>query len=375
VDTQRSEADATVSAEHENHTHAATKLATQRPDARATASAEHENHTHAAAKPVAQPSAAKATASKEHEHRAAKPTHAAVKQVAQRPAAKATASKEHTDRAVVKTVAQPSAAKATASNEHEHRAAKTMHAAVKPVAQRSAAKAIASKGHEHRALKPTHTVVKPVARRSHSKATASKERDHRAAKTTKPVIQRFAAKATGSADHEQHTAAAIRWTKRGRFTAECGPVKKRHLSKWKLSLSQNPGVGMNPDSITPFETVFKDDFAYVKCAKDELLSVGDKFGNGKLNYKVEHTYNVSIIRYADMVPSEHQVLMSQKVCFQFCRTVPGMSFFGLVYGRDCYCAPFFPRCGGGQLRLRLAMQGRVSALPGHVWGSEQERPL
>merc|ERR1719387_1525387 len=33
--------------------------------------------------------------------------------------------------------------------------------------------------------------------------------------------------------------------------------------------------------------------------------------------------------------------MTPKVCFEFCRTVPGMLFFGLIYGRECYCTPYF----------------------------------
>merc|ERR1740133_654605 len=33
--------------------------------------------------------------------------------------------------------------------------------------------------------------------------------------------------------------------------------------------------------------------------------------------------------------------MTQKVCFEFCRTVPNMGFFGVVNGRGCYCTPYF----------------------------------
>merc|ERR1719247_3557405 len=29
-----------------------------------------------------------------------------------------------------------------------------------------------------------------------------------------------------------------------------------------------------------------------------------------------------------------------RVCFNFCRTVKGATFFGLLHGRDCYCTPF-----------------------------------
>merc|ERR1719486_1660451 len=33
--------------------------------------------------------------------------------------------------------------------------------------------------------------------------------------------------------------------------------------------------------------------------------------------------------------------MTQKVCFEFCRTVPNMGFFGIVNGCGCYCTPYF----------------------------------
>merc|ERR1719215_40508 len=33
--------------------------------------------------------------------------------------------------------------------------------------------------------------------------------------------------------------------------------------------------------------------------------------------------------------------MSHARCFEFCRTVPEMVFFGINNGRDCYCAPYY----------------------------------
>merc|ERR1719194_94505 len=33
--------------------------------------------------------------------------------------------------------------------------------------------------------------------------------------------------------------------------------------------------------------------------------------------------------------------MTPTVCFEFCRTVPNMGFFGIVNGRGCYCTPYF----------------------------------
>jgi hypothetical protein len=159
----------------------------------------------------------------------------------------------------------------------------------------------------------------------------------------------------------------------GRFASDCGPAKRPHRRLHsRLNLAQNPGVGMmGPDGITPYETVFKDDFKYVDCAKDELFAVGDKFGDGKFNYKVEDTYNVSIIHYADTIPSEDQELMSQKVCFEFCRTVPGMSFFGLTHGRDCYCAPFFHAVAGDSSACDLPCTGSSTPSAGMCGGESK----
>lgn len=183
--------------------------------------------------------------------------------------------------------------------------------------------------------------------------------------------QRLEATASAVEPHK-HEHAHGKWGKPGRFAADCGPVKRKmHHSHRKLSLAQNPGVGMDPDSITPFETVFKDDFAYVDCAKDELFFAGDKFGEGKFSYKVEDTYNVSIVHYVDMVPSEDQELMSQTVCFQFCRTVPGMSFFGLIYGRDCYCAPFFHIVAGDSSACTLPCKGDPTPATGMCGGKSK----
>lgn len=35
--------------------------------------------------------------------------------------------------------------------------------------------------------------------------------------------------------------------------------------------------------------------------------------------------------------------MSPKICFEFCRTVPNMVYFGIRSGRDCYCMPFYKK--------------------------------
>jgi len=100
-----------------------------------------------------------------------------------------------------------------------------------------------------------------------------------------------------------------------------------------------PGAGLEP--FTPYEVVLKDGFMPIDCVKDKLFLHGDKFGDGKFSYNMENISNVSIVHYTEIVPKEDRKPMTQKVCFEFCRTVPDMSFFGIIMGRDCYCAPFF----------------------------------
>merc|ERR1719199_2309884 len=68
---------------------------------------------------------------------------------------------------------------------------------------------------------------------------------------------------------------------------------------------------------------------------------GDKFGDNKHDYKLESVSDVSIVHYDAFVAAEDQAPMTQKVCFEFCRTVPNMGFFGVVNGRSCYCTPYF----------------------------------
>lgn len=98
---------------------------------------------------------------------------------------------------------------------------------------------------------------------------------------------------------------------------------------------------MKPDDIEPFKTVLKDGFMLVDCVKDAMYESGDKFGDNKHGYKMGDISNVSIVHYTAHVPKEDRKQMSHSVCFEFCRTVPEMGFFGISNGRDCYCTPYY----------------------------------
>merc|ERR1719159_1658445 len=103
-----------------------------------------------------------------------------------------------------------------------------------------------------------------------------------------------------------------------------------------------------PDEVLePYFKVFKDGYSFTTCAKDDMWDFGDKYGNNKDQYKQGGTMNVSIVLYSEIVLKEKQVPMTPKICFEFCRTVPNMVFFGIRTGSTCYCTPFYTKAESG----------------------------
>jgi len=102
-----------------------------------------------------------------------------------------------------------------------------------------------------------------------------------------------------------------------------------------------------PDEVLePYFKVFKDGYSFTLCAKDDMYDFGDKYGDNKDQYKQDHL-NVSIVKYSEIVLKEKQKAMTPKICFEFCRTVPNMVYFGIKAGRDCYCTPFYTKAESG----------------------------
>jgi hypothetical protein len=125
-----------------------------------------------------------------------------------------------------------------------------------------------------------------------------------------------------------------------RFSQDCGKDSSLHIISGAASLLQNvPGAGVA--KFEPFKTVLKDGYMLVDCRKDYMYYRGDKFGDNKHDYKLGPVSNVSIVHYEAFVAKEDRVEMTPTVCFEFCRTVPNMGFFGIVNGRGCYCTPYF----------------------------------
>jgi len=126
------------------------------------------------------------------------------------------------------------------------------------------------------------------------------------------------------------------------YKQDCGTQSTLRTIPGAAALLQEgnvPGAGV--DKFEPFKTVLKDGFLAVDCVKDYMYYRGDKFGDNKHDYKLGQVSDVSIVHYEDHVAKEDRVEMTQKVCFEFCRTVPNMGFFGIVNGRGCYCEPYF----------------------------------
>ena len=128
------------------------------------------------------------------------------------------------------------------------------------------------------------------------------------------------------AAHEQIVA-----TPMSMYLQDCGTESTLRIAAGAASLLQQhnvPGAGVAP--FKPFKKVLKDGFLAVDCVNDYMYYRGDKFGDNKHDYKLGPVSNVSIVHYDAFVAKEDQVEMTQKVCFEFCRTVPNMGFFGLV---------------------------------------------
>jgi len=126
------------------------------------------------------------------------------------------------------------------------------------------------------------------------------------------------------------------------YVQDCGADARLPIKHSTASLLQSnnvPGAGIT--KFQPFQKVLKDGFAFTKCVKDYMYYRGDKFGDNKHDYKLGPVSNVSIVHYDAFVAKEDRAEMTQKKCFEFCRTVPNMGFFGIVNGRGCYCMPYF----------------------------------
>jgi len=143
---------------------------------------------------------------------------------------------------------------------------------------------------------------------------------------------------------------------------ECGSSKVKH--SFSFSQAQNPGAGMDPDAVQPFQQVFKDGFMLVACVKDAMYVHGDKFGNNKFDYKMGDVSNSSIIHYSEHVAKEDREGMTHGVCFEFCRGIEDMGYFGISNGRDCYCTPYFKQMASDSSQCDATCEGDSTLMCG-----------
>jgi hypothetical protein len=149
------------------------------------------------------------------------------------------------------------------------------------------------------------------------------------------------------------------------YRQDCGKKSNLHIIPGGASLLQHdnvPGAGIAP--FEPFDTVLKDGFMQVDCIKDYMYYRGDKFGDNKHDYKLGPISNVSIVHYDAFVAREDRQEMTQAVCFEFCRTVPNMGFFGIVNGRGCYCTPYFKPMASDSSQCDSVCEGETTSFCG-----------
>lgn len=116
------------------------------------------------------------------------------------------------------------------------------------------------------------------------------------------------------------------------------------------------------EPVEPYFKVFKDGFSYTKCTKDAMYEFDDKYGDNKDQYK--NTYNTSIVKYKEIVLKENQVAMTPRKCYEFCRSVPDMGYFGIRMGSDCYCTPFFKDMASGSDNCDMPCPGDPTMMCG-----------
>lgn len=114
----------------------------------------------------------------------------------------------------------------------------------------------------------------------------------------------------------------------------------------------------------PFVTVLKDGYFEVGCFTDAMNEFGDKFGDEKDKYGAI-AGDTSIVRYTEIVLKEKQVAMTPTVCFEFCRSIEDMVFFGISNGRDCYCTPYYKPAQGDDKKCDSTCEGDETLMCGN----------
>merc|ERR1719265_2276164 len=78
--------------------------------------------------------------------------------------------------------------------------------------------------------------------------------------------------------------------------------------------------------------------------------------------------NVSIALYDELVLDENKEPMTPTVCFEFCRTLPDMVYFGIANGRTCYCMPYYQPGAGSDQTCDASCEGDTTMMCGNMNG-------
>lgn len=127
----------------------------------------------------------------------------------------------------------------------------------------------------------------------------------------------------------------------------------------------NPGAGM--DASKGLVNIYKDGYFHIRCMMDKMESEADWHNEQTRTHEYTVKTNVTIVRYTDRVGVEERRKMTPRVCFDFCRTVPEMLYFGLTSGRECYCTPYYHQ-GTGDGACTAQCEGDATKTCGNTDG-------
>lgn len=147
--------------------------------------------------------------------------------------------------------------------------------------------------------------------------------------------------------------------------------KKASLLRKAMSVkTTNPGVGSDLEKIkSTMDQVYKDGYYHVACVNDGMRMHADKHTlKGQRSYAAQNL-DISIVWYGEKggvgPAKEDEEEMTHSVCYNFCRRVEGMNYFGLQNGRDCYCTPYYKQeVGAGSEDCDMPCDGNNAILCG-----------
>merc|ERR1719311_1779790 len=78
--------------------------------------------------------------------------------------------------------------------------------------------------------------------------------------------------------------------------------------------------------------------------------------------------DVAIALYDELILDENKESMTPTVCFEFCRSLPDMVYFGIANGGQCYCAPYYYPKPGDESKCDSPCPGDNTVVCGNMKG-------